>query len=33
MWKGFNSTHNAWEPRTNLIEDVPDLIKEYEQND
>lgn len=31
-WKGFNSTNNTWEPRTNLIEDVPDLIKEYEQN-
>ena len=31
-WKGFNSRSNSWEPRTNLIEDVPDLIKEYEQN-
>lgn len=31
-WKGYNDSHNTWEPKTNLIVDTPDLIKEYEKN-
>ena len=30
-WKGFKNDKNSWEPRTNLIKDVPEIIKEYEQ--
>ena len=32
-WKGYTATHNSWEPRTILMEDVSDLIKQYEQDD
>lgn len=31
-WKGFSNKDNTWEPRTNLIIDVPDMIKEYEKS-
>jgi len=27
-WKGYSKT--TWEPRSELIKDIPDLIKEYE---
>jgi len=29
-WKGYKRT--TWEPRTQLIKDIPDLIKEFEAN-
>ena len=29
-WLGYPEEESTWEPRTNLIEDVPDLVKEYE---
>jgi len=29
-WKKYNKKHNSWEPRTELIKDVPELIKAYE---
>ena len=31
-WKGFSSKHDTWQKRTELIEDVPELVKEYEKN-
>ena len=31
-WKGYSSDQNTWEPRTKLIKDVPDLIKEFDKN-
>ena len=29
-WKGFNSDHDTWEPRAQLIKDVPDEVKQFE---
>jgi AAA+ superfamily predicted ATPase len=31
-WKGKPDSANSWEPRTNLIKDIPDMVKEYEKN-
>ena len=31
--EGYTATHNSWEPRTILMEDVSDLVKQYEQDD
>lgn len=31
-WKGFSDADNTWEPRSVLIRDVPELVKEYESN-
>ena len=28
-WKSFNHEHNTWEPARSLIEDVPDMIVDY----
>ena len=28
-WKGFKET--TWEPRTNLVEDVPNMVRDYER--
>ena len=30
-WKGFPADKNSWEPRTQLIKDVPTLIKDFEK--
>lgn len=30
-WKGYGSSKNTWEPKTELIKDIPDMIKEFEQ--
>ena len=29
-WKGFDKSHDSWEPRSNLMEDIPETVKEYE---
>ena len=29
-WKGYDESDDTWEPRTTLMEDVPDLVKDYE---
>ncbi|NJI21368.1 chromo domain-containing protein, partial [Aeromonas veronii] len=29
-WRGFPPQHDTWEPRNVLMEDVPDMVKEYE---
>lgn len=29
-WKGFTDAHNTYEPRTTLIKDIPEMIKEFE---
>ncbi|KAE9171307.1 hypothetical protein PF002_g29856 [Phytophthora fragariae] len=29
-WLGFPPAENTWEPRTRLVEDIPDIVKEYE---
>jgi hypothetical protein len=31
-WKGFPSSYNSWEPRSELIKDIPILIKEFEKS-
>lgn len=31
-WKGYPNSKNTWEPRTQLIKDVSELIKEYDIN-
>lgn len=31
-WKGFGPDDDTWETRTSLLEDVPDLVKEFEKN-
>lgn len=31
-WKGFSNKENTFEPRTTLMLDVPDMIKEYEKS-
>ena len=30
-WKGYSNKHNTYEPRNNLMEDIPKLIKRYEK--
>ena len=30
-WAGFDASHNSFEPRSNLIEHVPDMVETYEQ--
>ena len=32
-WLGFSPASDSWEPRQTLLEDVPDLVIEYEQRD
>ena len=29
-WEGYDESESTWEPRTNLIKDVPHLVREYE---
>ncbi|KAE9162011.1 hypothetical protein PF004_g30632 [Phytophthora fragariae] len=29
-WLGFPPAEYTWEPRTRLVEDLPDIVKEYE---
>jgi hypothetical protein len=29
-WEGYDESESSWEPRTNLIKDVPHLVREYE---
>ncbi|KAE8914158.1 hypothetical protein PF010_g23659 [Phytophthora fragariae] len=29
-WLGFPPAEDTWDPRTRLVEDVPDIVKEYE---
>ncbi len=31
-WKGYLKKDATWEPKDNLIKDIPNLIKEYESN-
>jgi hypothetical protein len=31
-WKGYHDSHNSWESRVKLIEDVPEVIRLYENN-
>ena len=31
-WLGFGPSHNTWEPRNILLQDVPELIKEYDRD-
>lgn len=31
-WKGYNDSHNTWEPRKQLISDVPEMVKEFEKS-
>ncbi|KAE8894475.1 hypothetical protein PF002_g20473 [Phytophthora fragariae] len=28
-WLGFPPAEDTWEPRTRLVEDIPDIVKEY----
>lgn len=28
-WKGYSNKHNTWEPRSKLIQDVPDLVRKF----
>ena len=30
-WRGFPPSHDSWEPRHVLIEDVPDLVSDYDR--
>ena len=30
-WKGYSNKHNTYEPRNNLMEDIPKLIKRYDK--
>lgn len=30
-WKGFDSKDNTWEPRAQLVKDVPEIVKEREK--
>lgn len=29
-WKGYSNKHNTMEPRTQMMEDVPDMVKKFE---
>ena len=29
-WQNYKDSENSWEPRTDLIKDIPDMIKDYE---
>ena len=31
-WKGWSPAHDSWEPEQTLLEDVPDLVAEYQRN-
>ena len=31
-WLGYSSASDSWEPRERLLEDVPDLVHQYEQH-
>ena len=28
-WEGFNKGHNTWEPESSLLEDVPEMVVDY----
>ena len=28
-WEGFNRDHNTWEPESSLLEDVPEMVVDY----
>ena len=28
-WEGFNKDHNTWEPESSLLEDVPEMVVDY----
>ena len=28
-WLGFGEAHDTWEPISNLVEDVPDMVERY----
>ena len=28
-WEGFNNGHNTWEPESSLLEDVPEMVIDY----
>jgi hypothetical protein len=28
-WEGFNNTYNTWEPESSLLEDVPEMVVDY----
>jgi hypothetical protein len=30
-WQGYPASENTWEPRTSLIKDIPESIKEFEK--
>jgi hypothetical protein len=31
-WKGYKAKDDTWEPRARLMEDVPEIVKQYEKN-
>ncbi len=31
-WQGYDSSQDTWEPRENLMEDVPAMVQEYEDS-
>ena len=31
-WRGYPPSCDTWEPRENLIVDVPDLVEDYEKS-
>ena len=28
-WEGFNKEHNTWEPESSLLEDVPEMVVDF----
>ena len=28
-WEGFNKDHNTWEPESSLLEDVPEMVVDF----
>lgn len=30
-WKGWPSSQNTWEPKTSLAQDVPDMVREFDE--